>query len=57
MIHFLYLIGFAVFVSIAFAVLSDGTMKERLWYGGKTFIQFVGISLVIAWVLYFIPLS
>jgi hypothetical protein len=23
--------------------------------GGKTFLQFVGISLIIAWVLYFIP--
>ena len=55
MIHFLYLIGFAFFVSAAFGVFIDGSPKEKLWYGGKTFLQFVGISLVIAWVLYFIP--
>lgn len=55
MIHFLYLIGFALFVSTAFGVFIDGSPKEKLWYGVKTFLQFVGISLVIAWVLYFIP--
>lgn len=55
MIHFLYLLGFAFFVSICFGVFAPGTTKERLWYGSKTFLQFVGISLLIAWVLYFIP--
>ena len=55
MTHFLYLVGFAFFVSICFGVFAAGTTKERLWYGGKTFLQFVGISLLIAWVLYFIP--
>lgn len=55
MIHFLYLIGFAIVVSTAFAVFHDGTTRDRMLYGGKTFLQFVGISLVIAWILYFIP--
>ncbi len=55
MIHFLYLVGFAFFVSVCFGVFAAGSTKERIWYGTKTFIQFVGISLVIAWVLYFIP--
>lgn len=55
MIHFLYLIGFALFVSVVFAVFIDGTMNERVKYGVKTFLQFVGISLLIAWILYFIP--
>ena len=55
MIHFLYLIGFAFFVSIAFAVFADGTTKERAIYGVKTFLQFVVVSLVLAWLLYFIP--
>jgi hypothetical protein len=55
MIHFLYLVAFALFVSVCFAVFSTGTGKERLWYGTKTFLQFVGISLLIAWILYFIP--
>jgi hypothetical protein len=55
MIHFLYLIGFAVFVSVAFAVFHNGDTRDRLIYGAKTFLQFVGISLIIAWILYFIP--
>lgn len=55
MIHFLYLVGFAFFVSVCFGVFASGTAKERVWYGAKTFLQFVGISLLIAWVLYFIP--
>ena len=56
MIHFLYLIGFAFFVSVAFGAFARGTSRERLIYGAKTFLQFVLISLVLAWILYFIPL-
>ena len=55
MIHFLYLLAFATFIAIVFGVISSGTPKERLIYGLKSFLQFVGISLAIAWVLYFIP--
>ncbi len=55
MIHFIYLIGFAFFVSIAFAIFSNGTTRERVFYGVKTFLQFTVISLVLAWILYFIP--
>ena len=55
MIHFLYLVGFAFFVSVAFAAFAGGSTKERLRYGVKTFLQFVIVSLVLAWILYFIP--
>ncbi len=55
MIHFLYLVAFAFFVSVIFGVLEGGTTRQRLWYGGKTFLQFLVVSLVLAWVLYFIP--
>ena len=55
MIHFFYLIAFALFVSVAFGAMGTGSTRERVTYGGKTFLQFVLISLVIAWVLYFIP--
>ena len=40
---------------ICFGVFAHGSAKDRVWYGMKTFLQFVGISLVIAWILYFIP--
>ncbi len=55
MIHFIYLIGFALFVSIVFGAIAHGTREEKIWYGAKIFLQFVGISLAIAWVLYFVP--
>ncbi len=55
MIHFVYLVAFGFFISLVFAAITDGTLRERALYGLKSFAQFVGISLIIAWVLYFIP--
>ena len=55
MTHFLYLVGFAFFVSAAFGVFASGTTRERLMYAGKTFLQFIIVSMALAWVLYFIP--
>jgi hypothetical protein len=53
--HFVYLFAFAIFVSIAFSIFANGTAKERIIYGLKIFAQFVLISLVLAWIFYFIP--
>ncbi|HEX8733688.1 MAG TPA: hypothetical protein VF721_00060 [Pyrinomonadaceae bacterium] len=55
MIHFLYLIGFALLVAVAFAAFHSGTTRSRILYGLKVFAQFVLISLALAWVFYFIP--
>jgi hypothetical protein len=55
MIHFLYLVAFGLFVSVAFATIGRGTVRERVIYGAKTFFQFVAISVGLAWLLYFIP--
>lgn len=55
MIHFLYLVAFALFSSICLAIFFDGDTKQRVIYGLKTFAQFVGIALLLAWVFYFIP--
>lgn len=55
MIHFLYLVGFAFFVSVVFAVITNGTNKEKFISGLKTFVQFLVVSLVLAWVFYFLP--
>ncbi len=55
MIHFLYLVGFALFVSIGFGVFSGGTSKDKLLSGFKTFTQFLVVSLVLAWIFYFLP--
>lgn len=55
MIHFIYLLAFAFFVSVCFGVFSSGSTRDKVMFGAKTFLQFVGISLIIAWILYFIP--
>lgn len=55
MIHFSYLIGFGLLIAVGFTVFSDGSLKERVFYGAKTFGQFILISLVMAWVFYFLP--
>lgn len=55
MISFLYLISFAAFVAVVFGVIHNGELKDKALYGGKVFLQFVGISLILAWILYFLP--
>ncbi len=56
MIHFLYLVGFAFFVAIAFGVFASGNNREKTIYGAKIFAQFLAVSLVLAWIFYFLPL-
>lgn len=55
MIHFLYLIGFAVLVGAAFGVFSNGSERERILFGLKATGQFIVISLALAWLFYFLP--
>jgi hypothetical protein len=55
MIHFLYLTGFALFVAIAFSIFSSGELKEKFLYGAKVFAQFLIVSIVLAWIFYFLP--
>jgi len=55
MIHFLYLMGFAFFVGVAFGVFAAGDSRDKIIYGLKIFAQFLVVSLVLAWVFYFFP--
>ena len=55
MIHFFYLTAFAVAISVAFGVFANGTSRERIIYAAKSFVQFMVVSLVLGWILYFIP--
>jgi len=58
MTHFLALVTFGLLVSVAFAVLSSEhtTAAERFRYGLKVFSYFVGLGLIVAWVLFPLPL-
>ncbi len=55
MIHFIFLVGFAFFVAVLFAVFHSGDFKEKLQVGLKYFAQFILVSLVVAWIFYFLP--
>jgi len=57
MTHFLAMLLFSTLVSIAFGTLSSEhhTTAERIKYGLKVFGYFVGIGVLIAWVLYPLP--
>lgn len=54
--HFLVMILFAAFVAIVFGIVGREKPSERFTYGAKIFAEFVGIGLVLAWVLYWLPL-
>lgn len=53
--HFLTMISFAALVSVVFGLVGRQTAWERATYGLKIFLEFVGIGLALAWVLYFVP--
>ncbi len=46
---------FAAIVSVVFGLLTKDTQKSRVLYGLKVFAEFMGIGLVLALLLYFIP--
>lgn len=56
MIHFLFLLLFALVTAVAFGVFAGGETKHQLRTGLKVFAEFVGIGLAIAWICYFLPM-
>jgi hypothetical protein len=53
--HFPAMVLFAFLVSAVFGVLSKNTPRERFVYGAQVFAAFVGIALVLGWIMYPIP--
>jgi len=50
--HFPAMVLFSFLVSVVFGVLSKNTPRERLLYGAKVFVAFVGVALVLGWIMY-----
>jgi len=46
---------FSFLVSVVFGLLSKNTPRERFLYGAKVFVAFVGIALVLGWIMYAVP--
>ncbi|MFB3924064.1 MAG: hypothetical protein ACE145_20260 [Terriglobia bacterium] len=53
--HFTAMLLFSFFVSVVFGVLSKDTPRERVIYGAKVFGAFVGVALVLGWLMYPVP--
>jgi hypothetical protein len=49
------MVAFAALAAAVFGTIAKDTLHERVLYGLKTFAEFIGIGLALAWVLYFIP--
>ena len=52
--HFGVIVIFASLVGVVFGITGRETNRERVRYGFGVFLKFVGISLALAWILYFI---
>ena len=50
--HFIAMLLFAFFVSVVFGVLTKETPRDCVIYSAKTFGAFVGIALVMGWVMF-----
>ena len=55
MSHFLLMLAFAAAVSVVFGITGKREVKERFRYGLKVFVEFVGVGLALAWLLYLLP--
>ncbi len=54
MTHFGTIVIFAALVAVVFGITGRETAGDRARYGLGVFLKFVGISLALAWILYFI---
>ena len=53
--HLPAMLLFSLLVSVVFGVLSKNTPRERLLYGAEVFVAFVGVALVLGWIMYPLP--
>ena len=47
---------FAALVALVFGTVGREKARERFTYGAKIFAEFVGIGLVLGWILFWLPL-
>lgn len=50
--HFTALVLFSFLVSVVFAIVSKEKLRDQLIYGAKVFLAFVGIALLLGWIMY-----
>ena len=47
---------FALFVSIVFATLQRDSVREQLGFAARLFVAFMGVGVLVGWLLYALPL-
>lgn len=53
--HFPAMLVFSLLVSVVFGAIAKNTTRDRIIYGLKSFAMFVGIALLIGWLMYPFP--
>jgi ABC-type uncharacterized transport system permease subunit len=53
--HLPAMLLFSFLVSVVFGVLSKDTPRDRVVYGAKVFVAFVGIAVLLGWIMYPAP--
>ncbi len=53
--HFPAMVLFALLVSVVFGILGRDTLRERILYGVKSFVLFLGIAILLGWIMYPFP--
>jgi len=55
--HFIDLVLFSALVSVFFSTLTRDTLKEAVRLGAVMMASMVGVSLIVAYLMYFFPLG
>jgi len=53
--HFPAMLLFALLTSVVFGVVSKNSPREQFIYGAKVFVAFVGIAILLGWIMYPLP--
>jgi putative Mn2+ efflux pump MntP len=54
--HFAAMVIFAFLVAVVFGLLSKDAPRDRAIYGAKVFGAFIGIALLLGWIMYLLGL-
>lgn len=54
--HLGLMVVFSLFVSVVFAALSRDDPRDQLTFAARLFAGFVGVGIVVGWLLYPLPL-
>lgn len=50
--HFSLMVLYATAAGIVFGVIGREGLRAQLIYGGKVFVEFIAVGMVLAWLMY-----